>query len=152
MHNNRFQRTSHKVRRPLNRDVGEKTMNPTNIAIRLVQTIVLILMLAPFPGCTSLGPPVEMTQADIDYFRTEALRMVTAGVCIERDNGKTLIPISAEKYDARKPITYRILFSRPPHITVIIPIITTSGGKEQILEFDMVTRQVIEVRTHIWEY
>ena len=136
----------------VNFNVGEKMMNPTNIAIRLVQAIVLILMLAPFSGCTSLGPPVEMTQADIDYFRTEALRMVTSGVCIDRDNGKTLILISAEKYDARKPITYRILFSRPPHITVIIPIVTTSGGKEQELEFDVVTRQLFEARTRGWEY
>ena len=41
MPNNRFQRTSHKVRRPLNRDVGHKTMKT------LLALILLTLTIAP---------------------------------------------------------------------------------------------------------
>ena len=145
-------RTPHKVRRPENADVGEKTMKPTNISIRLLPVIVLALIFAISPGCTSLNTPVEMTQADIDYFRSEAVRMVTDGCVIERDNGKTLVPIPAGEYDARKPITYRVRSGGHPRFFVTIPMVTRTGGQAQELEFDMATRQLIEIRISLWEY
>ena len=137
---------------PVNADVGEKTMKPTSISIRLLPVIVLTVLFVISPGCTCLNTPVEMTQADIDYFRSEALRMVTDGCVIERDNGKTLTIYSAGEYDAKKPISYRILSSKSPRITVRIPMIKQSGGEVQELEFDVLTRQFVEGRIEIWQY
>ena len=149
--NKALQVTAHKAPN-LNADVGEKTMNTMNIARRLAHVMSLVILFTLSPGCTSLCTPVEITQADIDYFRSEALRMVTDGAMIERDNGKTLIPISPGEYDARKPITYRVRSGGHPRFFVTIPMVTRTGGQAQELEFDMATRQPIEIRISLWEY
>ena len=167
--NKRFQATTHKlslctpirslldyrvqpVGRRLNRDVGEKTMNTTIIPRRLTHVISLIILFALSPGCTSLSTPVEMSQADVDYFRSEAIRMVTDGSLIERDNGKTLMFIDQGEYDTKKPITYRVLSGGHPRFYVTIPMVTSSGGHAQEFEFDMATRHLIDVIQSRWEY
>ena len=136
----------------VNADVGEKTMKPANRAFRLVQAIALVLLLAALPGCTSLGAPVKLSQADIDYFRADAIRMVTDGFMIERDNGRTLIPVDRGEYDTNMPVTYRVRSGGHPRFFVTIPMVTRTGGHAQELEYDMATRQLVDVRHSLWEY
>ena len=125
-------------------------MKLTKITFRLAQAIAITILIAVLPGCTSLGPPVELTQADIDYFRSESIRMVTDGFMIEKDNGNTLIPVVQGEYKAEKPITYRVQSGKHPRFFVTIPMVTRIGGRAQELEYDMTTRRLVSVSQLGW--
>lgn len=125
--NNRVQRTSHKVRRPLTRDVVRRKMT--------MKWLVAGLILGMASGCACLPQSVQMHDGEIEGYRAIALRALNSPDVWHQH--QLLMPFVEREVDSSRKIWFDIRAGTSPVISVWVPTTETNRiNPFVVFEFD----------------